>query len=169
MEEVQDHRYPRQEGSANRDHSKSPIHKVTKEPRGTSKQLKAPVANAYESTIRRTLNINGVHGRASRRNPLLSKLNIAAHLQTDKDHMDEPEGLLEQCSLEHPHTVPADGAVGVEVEGHQEGRSFFIRLVTTNRSWDSVLLTTVPPHTDSLGVSTKTKAGLVTEDDPLPF
>ncbi|KAI4871304.1 hypothetical protein NFI96_005642 [Prochilodus magdalenae] len=28
---------------------------------------------------------------------------------------------------------------------------------------------TVPPHTDSLGVSTKTKAGLVTEDDPLPF
>ncbi|KAI4892678.1 hypothetical protein NFI96_003741 [Prochilodus magdalenae] len=32
-----------------------------------------------------------------------------------------------------------------------------------------VVLTTVPPHTDSLGVSTKTKAGLVTEDDPLPF
>ncbi|KAI4885224.1 hypothetical protein NFI96_007429 [Prochilodus magdalenae] len=31
------------------------------------------------------------------------------------------------------------------------------------------VLTTVPPHTDSLGVSTKTKAGLVTEDDPLPF
>ncbi|KAI4899467.1 hypothetical protein NFI96_002896 [Prochilodus magdalenae] len=32
-----------------------------------------------------------------------------------------------------------------------------------------LVLTTVPPHTDSLGVSTKTKAGLVTEDDPLPF
>ncbi|KAI4890744.1 hypothetical protein NFI96_001279 [Prochilodus magdalenae] len=28
-----------------------------------------------------------------------------------------------------------------------------------------LVLTTVPPHTDSLGVSTKTKAGLVTEDD----
>ncbi|KAI4886433.1 hypothetical protein NFI96_000488 [Prochilodus magdalenae] len=64
--------------------------------------------------------------------------------------------------LEHPHTVPADGAVGVEVEGHQafwtcDGRPFIL------------VLTTVPPHTDSLGVSTKTKAGLVTEDDPLPF
>ncbi|KAI4872576.1 hypothetical protein NFI96_010022 [Prochilodus magdalenae] len=47
------------------------------------------------------------------------------------------------CWLEHPHTVPADGVVEV--------------------------LTTVPPHTDSLGVSTKTKAGLVTEDDPPPF
>ncbi|KAI4878500.1 hypothetical protein NFI96_008361 [Prochilodus magdalenae] len=58
--------------------------------------------------------------------------------------------------------VPADGAVGVEVEGHQafwtcDGKPFIL------------VLTTVPPHTDSLGVSTKTKAGLVTEDDPLPF
>ncbi|KAI4884172.1 hypothetical protein NFI96_008748, partial [Prochilodus magdalenae] len=59
-------------------------------------------------------------------------------------------------ALEHPHTVPADGAVGVEVEGHQAKLSILV-------------LTTVPPHTDSLGVSTKTKAGLVTEDDPLPF
>ncbi|KAI4891846.1 hypothetical protein NFI96_029012, partial [Prochilodus magdalenae] len=32
-----------------------------------------------------------------------------------------------------------------------------------------LVLTTGPPHRDSLGVSTKTKAGLVTEDDPLPF
>ncbi|KAI4895474.1 hypothetical protein NFI96_002135 [Prochilodus magdalenae] len=69
------------------------------------------------------------------------------------------QGRLE---LEHPHTVPADGAVGVEVEGHQvfwtcDGKPFIS------------VLTTVPPHTDSLGVSTKTKAGLVTEDDPLPF
>ncbi|KAI4879118.1 hypothetical protein NFI96_007768 [Prochilodus magdalenae] len=49
--------------------------------------------------------------------------------------------------------VPADGAVGVEVEGHQafwtcDDRPFIL------------VLTTVPPHTDSLGVSTKTKAGL---------
>ncbi|KAI4873699.1 hypothetical protein NFI96_005159 [Prochilodus magdalenae] len=64
--------------------------------------------------------------------------------------------------LEHPHTVPADGAVGVEVEGHQ---AFW---TCDNKPFISVL-TTVPPHTDSLGVSTKTKAGLVTEDDPLPF
>ncbi|KAI4884887.1 hypothetical protein NFI96_014521 [Prochilodus magdalenae] len=64
--------------------------------------------------------------------------------------------------LEHPHTVPADGAVGVEVEGHQ---AFW----TCDSKPSISVLTTVPPHTDSLGVSTKTKAGLVTEDDPLPF
>ncbi|KAI4888207.1 hypothetical protein NFI96_002796 [Prochilodus magdalenae] len=66
------------------------------------------------------------------------------------------------ATLEHPHTVPADGAVGVEVEGHQ---AFW---TCDDKPFISVL-TTVPPHTDSLGVSTKTKAGLVTEDDPLPF
>ncbi|KAI4876080.1 hypothetical protein NFI96_005738 [Prochilodus magdalenae] len=64
--------------------------------------------------------------------------------------------------LEHPHTVPADGAVGVEVEGHQ------VFWTCDDKPFISVL-TTVPPHTGSLGVSTKTKAGLVTEDDPLPF
>ncbi|KAI4888209.1 hypothetical protein NFI96_002798 [Prochilodus magdalenae] len=64
--------------------------------------------------------------------------------------------------LEHPHTVPADGAVGVEVEGCQ---AFW----TCDTKPSISVLTTVPPHTDSLGVSTKTKAGLVTEDDPLPF
>ncbi|KAI4905018.1 hypothetical protein NFI96_020173, partial [Prochilodus magdalenae] len=64
--------------------------------------------------------------------------------------------------LEHPHTVPADGAVGVEVEGHQV-------FWTCDHKPSILVLTTVPPHTGSLGVSTKTKAGLVTEDDPLPF
>ncbi|KAI4884686.1 hypothetical protein NFI96_020387 [Prochilodus magdalenae] len=61
---------------------------------------------------------------------------------------------LEQpFELEHPHTVPADGAVGVEVEGHQ---AFW----TCDNKPFILVLTTVPPHTDSLGVSTKTKAGL---------
>ncbi|KAI4879283.1 hypothetical protein NFI96_006044 [Prochilodus magdalenae] len=64
--------------------------------------------------------------------------------------------------LEHPHTVPADGAVGVEVEGHQV-------FWTCDNNPFILVLTTVPPHTDSLGASTETKAGLVTEDDPLPF
>ncbi|KAI4902273.1 hypothetical protein NFI96_016052 [Prochilodus magdalenae] len=48
--------------------------------------------------------------------------------------------------LEHPHTVPADGVVGVEVEGHQAFWPPFI-----------LVLTTVPPHTDSLGVLTRLK------------
>ncbi|KAI4876002.1 hypothetical protein NFI96_003517 [Prochilodus magdalenae] len=44
--------------------------------------------------------------------------------------------------------------VGLEVERHQAFRTI-------------LALTTVPPHTDSLVISTKPKAGLVTEDDPL--
>ncbi|KAI4894122.1 hypothetical protein NFI96_028743, partial [Prochilodus magdalenae] len=56
--------------------------------------------------------------------------------------------------LEHPHTAPADGAVGVEVEGHQ---AFW----TCDTKPFILVLTTVPPHTGSLGVSTKTKAGLI--------
>ncbi|KAI4871751.1 hypothetical protein NFI96_029492, partial [Prochilodus magdalenae] len=46
------------------------------------------------------------------------------------------------------------GAVGVEVEGHQ---AFW----TCDYKPFILVLTTVPPHTDSLGVSTKTKAGLL--------
>ncbi|KAI4874779.1 hypothetical protein NFI96_001622 [Prochilodus magdalenae] len=74
----------------------------------------------------------------------------------------QPSSTVKALQLKHPHTVPADGAVGVEVEGHQ---AFW----TCNSKPFILVLTTVPPHTDSLGVSTKTKAGLVTEDDPLPF
>ena len=51
-----------------------------RDPRVTSRKLKVSLAVATvdvnESIIRRTLNINGVHGRAVRRNPLLSKQNI---------------------------------------------------------------------------------------------
>ena len=72
------------------------VGEVTKDPRVTSKQLKASLTlanvNVHESTIRRTLNNNGVHGRVARRKPLLSKKNIAAHLQFAKDHVDKPEG-----------------------------------------------------------------------------
>ncbi|KAI4897700.1 hypothetical protein NFI96_000842 [Prochilodus magdalenae] len=68
-----------------------------------------------------------------------------------------------ECSgVAREDKVPADGAVGVEVEGHQV-------FWTCDNQPFILVLTTVPPHTDSLGVSTKTKAGLVTEDDPLPF
>ncbi|KAI4878353.1 hypothetical protein NFI96_033704 [Prochilodus magdalenae] len=56
--------------------------------------------------------------------------------------------------------VPADGAVGVEVEGHQ---AFW----TCDYKPSISVLTTVPPHTDSLGVSTKTKAGLVCHSESL--
>ncbi|KAI4882217.1 hypothetical protein NFI96_006227 [Prochilodus magdalenae] len=83
----------------------------------------------------------------------------AAHPLNDANVMEkESQFILSlgpsfQPELEHPHTVPADGAVGVEVEGHQ------VFWACADKPSISVL-TTVPPPTDSLGVSTKTKAGL---------
>uniref|UniRef100_A0A8B9H1S2 Transposase Tc1-like domain-containing protein n=1 Tax=Astyanax mexicanus TaxID=7994 RepID=A0A8B9H1S2_ASTMX len=64
---------------------------VTKNPRVTSKQLKASVilANVNESTTRRTLNKSGVHIRVARGK--LSKKKIAACLNFAKDHMDKTE------------------------------------------------------------------------------
>ncbi|KAI4882843.1 hypothetical protein NFI96_023503, partial [Prochilodus magdalenae] len=48
--------------------------------------------------------------------------------------------------LEHPHTVPADGAVGVEVEGHQV-------FWTCDYRPSISVLTTVPPHTPAPNIS----------------
>uniref|UniRef100_A0AAZ3RGN0 Transposase Tc1-like domain-containing protein n=1 Tax=Oncorhynchus tshawytscha TaxID=74940 RepID=A0AAZ3RGN0_ONCTS len=44
-----------------------------------------------ESTIRKTLNKNGVHGRTPQKKPLLSKENTAAHLKFAKVHLDVPQ------------------------------------------------------------------------------
>lgn len=72
------------------------VHKVTKEPRVTSKQLNASLTltnvTVRESTISRTLNNSGVHGSVARRKPLLSKSKIAARLQFALNHTDNPEG-----------------------------------------------------------------------------
>ncbi|KAI4902806.1 hypothetical protein NFI96_007461, partial [Prochilodus magdalenae] len=62
-------------------------------------------------------------------------------------------GRLKGGILEHPHTVPAEGAVGVDVEGHQV-------FWTCDDKPSILVLTTVPPHTNSLGVSTKTLKSL---------
>ncbi len=68
------------------------IKEVTKNPRVTSKDLQATLALAnvsvHDSTIRKRLNKNGVHGRIARRKPLLSKKNIAACLKFAKEHID---------------------------------------------------------------------------------
>ena len=71
------------------------IKEVTKNPRVTSKDLQATLALAnvsvHDSTIRKRLNKNGVHGRIARRKPLLSKKNIAARLKFTKEHIDDPQ------------------------------------------------------------------------------
>ncbi|XP_034066668.1 guanine nucleotide-binding protein G(I)/G(S)/G(O) subunit gamma-10 isoform X1 [Gymnodraco acuticeps] len=72
------------------------LNEVKKNPRVSARDLKTSLAHANisvdESTIRKTLNKNGVHGRTPRRTPrrkpLLSRNNIAARLKFAKEHLD---------------------------------------------------------------------------------
>ena len=52
------------------------------------KSLEHANMSVDESTIHKTLNQNGVHGRTPWKKPLLSKKNIAAHLKFAKVHLD---------------------------------------------------------------------------------
>ncbi len=60
------------------------IQEVTKDPTTTSKELQASLASVkvsvHDSTIRKRLGKNGLHGRVPRLKPLLSKKNIKASL-----------------------------------------------------------------------------------------
>lgn len=71
------------------------INEVKKQPRVTAKDLKASLVQAnicvHESTVRKTLNKQGVYGRTPRRKPLLTKKNIAARLKFAKEHIDTPQ------------------------------------------------------------------------------
>ncbi len=65
------------------------IHEIIKEPRTTSKELQASFASikvsVHDSTIRRRLGKNGIHGRVPRQKPLLTKKNTKAHLTFAKN------------------------------------------------------------------------------------
>ena len=66
------------------------LNEVKKNPRVSAKDLQKSMEHANisvdRSTIRKTLNKNGVHGRTSQNKPLLSKKNIAARLKFAKVH-----------------------------------------------------------------------------------
>ena len=68
---------------------------VKKIPRVSAKDLQTSLEHANifvnESTIRNTLNKNGVHERTPRKKTLLSKENIAARLKIAKEHLDVPQ------------------------------------------------------------------------------
>ena len=70
------------------------LNEVKKNPRVSAidlqKSLELANISVDESTIHKTLNKNGVHGRASRKKPLLSKINIVACLKFAKEHLDVP-------------------------------------------------------------------------------
>ncbi len=71
------------------------IQEVIKEPRTTSKELQASLASIkvsdHDSTIRKRLGKNGIHGRVPRQKPLLTKNNTKAHLTFVKKYLDYPQ------------------------------------------------------------------------------
>ncbi|MBN3290480.1 TCB1 transposase, partial [Polypterus senegalus] len=75
------------------------IREVTKDPRTTSKELQASLASikvsVHDSTIRKRLGKNGLHGRFPRRKPLLSKKNIRARLNFAKKHLNDCQDFWE--------------------------------------------------------------------------
>ncbi len=75
------------------------IQEVTKDPKTTSKELQASLASVkvsvHDSTIRKRLGRNGLHGRVPRPKPLLSKNNIKARLSFARKHLDDPQDFWE--------------------------------------------------------------------------
>ncbi len=72
-----------------------PIQEVLKEPRTTSKELQASLASikvsVHDSTIRKRLGKNIIHGRVPRQKPLLTKKYTKAHLTFAKKYIDYPQ------------------------------------------------------------------------------
>ncbi|KAK3544300.1 hypothetical protein QTP86_009137 [Hemibagrus guttatus] len=75
------------------------IQEVTKDLTTTSKELQASLASVkvsvHDSTLRKRLGKNGLHGRVPRRKPLLSKKNIKARLSFARKHLDDPQDFWE--------------------------------------------------------------------------
>ncbi len=71
------------------------IQEVIKEPRTTSKELQASLASitvsVHDSTIRKRLGKNGIHGKVPRQKPLLTKKNTKARLTFAKKYLDYPK------------------------------------------------------------------------------
>ena len=71
------------------------LNEVKKNPTVSDKNVQKSLEHANisvdKSTIRKTLNNNGVHGKTPRKKPLLSKKNIAARLKFAKVHLDVPQ------------------------------------------------------------------------------
>ncbi len=74
---------------------RSLIQEVIKEPRTTSKELQASLASlkvsVHDSTIRKRLDKNSIHGRVPRQKPLLTKATTKARLTFAKKYLDYPQ------------------------------------------------------------------------------
>ncbi len=73
------------------------IQEVIKEPRTTSKELQASLASikasVHDSTTRKRLGKNSIHGRVPRQKPSLTKKNTKAHLTFAKKYLNYPQDI----------------------------------------------------------------------------
>ncbi len=80
------------------------VQEVIKEPRTTSKELQASLASikvsVHDSTIRKRLGKNSIHGRFPRQKPLLTKKNTKARLTFAKKYLDYPQDFLGKYSVD---------------------------------------------------------------------
>uniref|UniRef100_A0A9J7YNC4 Transposase Tc1-like domain-containing protein n=1 Tax=Cyprinus carpio carpio TaxID=630221 RepID=A0A9J7YNC4_CYPCA len=71
------------------------VREVKKNPKITVAELQRFKVSFHDSTLRKRLGKNGLHGRLPRRKPLLSKKNIKAHLSFARKHLDDPQDFWE--------------------------------------------------------------------------
>nr|ACI69337.1 Transposable element Tcb1 transposase [Salmo salar] len=67
------------------------LRRILECPLKTYRNLWNMLTSVDKSTICKTLNKNGVHGRIPQKKPLLSQKTIAAHLKFAKLHLDVPQ------------------------------------------------------------------------------
>ncbi|KAK3509610.1 hypothetical protein QTP70_006816 [Hemibagrus guttatus] len=83
---------PSQEWPADQNYPKSA---ATTHPGELQASLASVKVSVHDSTIRKRLGKNGLHGRVPRRKPLLSKKNIKARLSFARKHLDDPQDFWE--------------------------------------------------------------------------
>ena len=107
------------------------IQEVTKEPRLTSKELQASLASVkvsvHDSTIRKRLGRNGIHGRVARRKPLLTKKNTKARLTFAKKHLDHPQDFWDKILWTDESKVELFGRQGSGYIWRKANTAFHIK------------------------------------------
>uniref|UniRef100_A0A9J8C228 Transposase Tc1-like domain-containing protein n=1 Tax=Cyprinus carpio carpio TaxID=630221 RepID=A0A9J8C228_CYPCA len=81
--------------------------------------------SVHDSTIRKRLGNNGLHGRVPRRKPLLSKKNIKALLSFARKHLDDPQDFWENTLWTDETKVVSPITSGIKVIPHFRKRTSY--------------------------------------------
>ena len=104
------------------------IQEATKEQRRTSKELQASLdsfkINVHNSTIRKTLGKNGIHGRVARHKPLLTNKNTKACFTFTKKQPDDPQDFCDNYLRTDKSRVELFGRHGSRYICHETNTAF---------------------------------------------